>query len=66
MTGFINGPYTARNNGYYWEVADKDGDQVGDACAACVEGYDDKGEIAKDWPKGEAVARLFAAAPRVA
>ncbi|NTG01846.1 hypothetical protein G6L30_17150 [Agrobacterium rhizogenes] len=63
MSAFINGPFKARNNGSYWQIDDKDGLQVGDACAATVDGYDDNGEVKKYWERGEAVATMLAAAP---
>lgn len=65
MNGYIEGPYEAAMNSVHWQINDKNGVQVGDACADCVDGYSDDGTIKKDMPKGEAVARLFAAAPEL-
>lgn len=66
MTDLIKGPYTARNNGHYWQVDDENGEQLGDACAAMFDGTtNDDGTDKKDWDRGEAVAHLFAAAPEL-
>lgn len=58
MAAHINSPFVAVNNGDYWEIHDKNGDPIGDTCAAL---FDDFGH--ENQPKGKALAVLFAAAP---
>lgn len=61
MTTAAPGPWTASNNGHYWQIDSERDGQIGDACASL---YDGTGEP-KNWKLCEANARLMAAAPDI-
>ena len=61
MSEFTPGPWTAVNNGHYWQINSKQIGQVGDACASNTDCNGDK----KTPHIAKANASLMAAAPEM-